>query len=199
MLSSIHPLGERSRNNRWWLTVSAFVTGSALGGAGLGAALGGLGTLADDRFSLRPATPALVALCCAVALIAELQVGGSRLLTVRRQVDEDWLVRYRGWVYGLGFGFQLGVGVVTTVVTAAIYLTFALALLSWSVVGGAVVGASFGLVRGLTVLTAARVHDPERLRRFHQRMSARAQLSSRATVAAQMGLLVVALGRAVAR
>ena len=33
MLSSIHPLGEAGRGQRWWLTVAAHVAGSVLGGA----------------------------------------------------------------------------------------------------------------------------------------------------------------------
>ena len=28
MLSSIHPLGERARRSRWWLTTAVYVTGS---------------------------------------------------------------------------------------------------------------------------------------------------------------------------
>ena len=37
----------------------------------------------------------------------------------RRQVNEDWMARYRGWAYGAGFGLQLGLGVVTIVTTAS--------------------------------------------------------------------------------
>ena len=40
MLSSIHPFGERSRNNRFWLTASSHVLGSTIGGLVLGAAVG---------------------------------------------------------------------------------------------------------------------------------------------------------------
>ena len=36
----------------------------------------------------------------------------------RRQVDERWLDRYRGWVYGVGYGSQLGLGIVTVVIVA---------------------------------------------------------------------------------
>src|SRR2546421_12289474 len=46
MLASIHPLGERVRRNRWWLTAAAHVVASAGGGALAGAALGGLARLA---------------------------------------------------------------------------------------------------------------------------------------------------------
>ena len=37
-------------------------------------------------------------------LLLDRRVGGLRLPTWHRQVDERWLARYRGWVYGLGFG-----------------------------------------------------------------------------------------------
>ena len=37
MLSSIHPLGERGKGNRFGLTAGAFVVGSVLGGASTGA------------------------------------------------------------------------------------------------------------------------------------------------------------------
>jgi hypothetical protein len=37
----------------------------------------------------------------------------------RRQVDDRWRDQYRGWVYGLGYGVQLGVGVTTIVSSAA--------------------------------------------------------------------------------
>jgi hypothetical protein len=43
MRSSITPFGERGRNQRWWITMAAFVTGSIVGGAVVGGLLGGLG------------------------------------------------------------------------------------------------------------------------------------------------------------
>ena len=33
-------------------------------------------------------------------------------------VHEQWLTRYRGWVYGVGFGAQLGFGLVTIITSA---------------------------------------------------------------------------------
>jgi hypothetical protein len=55
-------------------------------------------------------------------------------------------------VYGVGFGFQLGLGVVTVVTTSAVYLVFAAAALSGSPAAGALIGATFGVVRWLSVL-----------------------------------------------
>jgi sulfite exporter TauE/SafE len=114
----------------------------------------------------------------------ELRAGGLRLPTVRRQVDEDWLARYRGWVYGVGFGFQLGLGAVTIVTTAGVYLAWALALLSGSAGRGAVVGVAFGLARAIPVFGLASVQRPDQLRRAHRRMQRWARVAARATGAA---------------
>jgi hypothetical protein len=105
MLGSITPLGERGRGQRWGVTVTAYVLGSAAAGAAFGAILGLLGGL------VLPATVIthpirwliLAALLLAGALL-DLGVMHLRLPTVRRQVDEQWLGRFRGWVYGLAFG-----------------------------------------------------------------------------------------------
>jgi sulfite exporter TauE/SafE len=158
MLASIHPLGERARKRRWGVTVSAYVLGSSVAAALLGGALGGVGRV----LSLSPAATAVAAaVLCAVGLAFDLHAGGLELPTIHRQVDKDWLDRYRGWVVGVGFGVQLGLGVVTIVNTAAVYVAFGLALLTGSVAGGVVVGATFGLARALVILGVARVRRPD--------------------------------------
>src|SRR4051794_16357363 len=103
MLTSISPLGERARGNRWSVTVAAYLLGSLLGGAALGALLGAVGEL------LLGPLPLIAAGVCVAAAAADL---AGLLPRGSRQVDETWLNRYRGWVYGFGFGAQLGVGVV---------------------------------------------------------------------------------------
>jgi len=194
MLASINPLGERARNRRWNRTVVAYLIGSVLGGALMGAVLGFLGGLVGG--SLGPATiAAVVTATCVTGLLLDLGVGGLRLPTVHRQVDKDWLDRYRGWVYGVSFGFQLGLGVVTVVNTATIYAMFVVALVSGSVATGAVIGTTFGLVRGLVIFSVRRVHQPEQLRQVHRRMTAWAPLTRRASVGIQA---VVALAAATA-
>src|SRR6185503_2769127 len=119
--------------------------------------------------------------------------------TIRRQVDERWLTTYRDWVYGAGFGVQLGVGAVTIVTSASIYLTWALELMTASPAGGAAVGAVFGAVRALPLLSFHRVHDPATLRAEHRRWQARLRPAATATVLAQAGaaaalLAVAAVG-----
>src|SRR4051812_37518215 len=122
MLSSIHPLGERARNNRWAITTTAYLIGSAAGGALVGAAAGAIGQrLGVPTGSAPGATTAALAVAVAVVLAAELLAPRGRWPGPRRQVNEDWFGRYRGWVYGAGFGFQLGTGVSTQITTAAVY------------------------------------------------------------------------------
>lgn len=194
MLSSITPLGERSRGNRWWLTVTAFFVAAVLGGALQGAAWGGLGALLRlDR--LDDTTVALVVAGLAVVALAfDAFRSKLELPTTKRQVNEDWISLYRGWVYGAGWGFQLGLGLATVVVAATEYLVFALELLTASPVTGAVIGTVFGITRGLTVFTGATVDSPDKLVTFHRRMQGRLTLAQVATVA---GDVVVLAGAAV--
>ena len=110
------------------------------------------------------ATTALAAL--GVAAAAGLVVDRSRRLpTWTRQVDERWLSTYRGWVYGLGYGVQLGAGVVTIVPASVIYLMLVAAALTGSPAHGAVIGAVFGFTRALPLPLTARVQTPAALRR----------------------------------
>jgi sulfite exporter TauE/SafE len=189
MLASIHPLGERARSRRWGTTVTAYVAGSTFAAALLGAALGGLGRLLAPP---PPVTAGAVVVLCALGLAFDLHLGGLRLPTIHRQVDKDWLDRYRGWVVGVGFGFQLGLGVITIVNTGAVYLAFALALLTRSPEAGAVVGATFGLVRALVLLGVAGVRRPDQLRSALRRMHTWQPLSRRVGITVQALVLVTA-------
>jgi hypothetical protein len=165
MLASINPLGGRSRNRTWWATVWWYVAGSIVGGAVMGTVMGALGAAIDHVVSPTSAAVAVVAVALGVvALVFELHLGGLVLPTVRRQVDEDWLTRYRSWVYAGGFGFQLGLGVVTVVTTATVYLTWAFALLTGSLLGGLAIGIVFGAARALPIFLVARADTPGRLR-----------------------------------
>src|ERR1700760_3463167 len=104
MLASITPLGERSRGFSWGLTVSAFAVGAVGAGALAGAALGALGSLAPSGTWRDIGGLALIALALAIDGTPLL----THLPTSRCQVNEDWLRRYRGWVYGTAFGARLG-------------------------------------------------------------------------------------------
>ena len=165
MLGSITPLGERGRNRRWGITVTTYVIGSVLGGVAIAGALGRLGAaigLGDLSVAVRLG---ILAAAVVIGLAFDLHVGGLRLPTIHRQVNEDWMVRYRSWVYGLGFGVQLGLGVVTIVTTSAIYAMLLAAALGGSTAAGALIGGVFGFVRAAIVFTVAGVKRPEQLGR----------------------------------
>jgi hypothetical protein len=170
MLSSISPLGERARATRWGRTVTAYVLGSLLGGAVLGAAAGAIGAALPDRLLEAPATPWVVVALLLLGLVLDLRAGDLGPPSWRRQVDEAWLARYRGWVYGLGFGVQLGLGVVTIVTSSTVYATAVLAALTGSPALGTLIGGVFGAVRALPVLALRGVHDRTGLHRVFARL-----------------------------
>ena len=165
MLASINPLGERARGPTFGRTFVWYLAGSLAAGALVGTALGllgaGLRTLLDPS---QLAVAVAVVVVCAIGLLLDLGVGGLHLPSPRRQVNEDWLATYRGWLYGLGFGFQLGLGVVTAVSTAAVYVMLALELLAGSALAGLAIGVTFGIARALPLLLVRRVREPRQLR-----------------------------------
>ncbi len=71
----------------------------------------------------------VAALLLVVGLVLDLRLGGLSLPSWHRQVDEAWIGRYRGWVVGVGFGAQLGFGVVTIVTSSTTYAVVVLGLL----------------------------------------------------------------------
>jgi MFS family permease len=193
MLGSITPLGERGRGSRWWLTVSAYIVGSIAGGAAVGGLLGAMGAAVEWSI----ATRLLVLAVAAVAgVLFDVGVGGLRLPTVHRQVDEEWRTRYRGWVWGIAFGFQLALGVVTIVTTSLVYVTLFGAFLAGSVASGVWIGVAFGLTRAAPVLTVARVRRPTQLSRVDETLRRLAHPARRAALAAGGGVAVLAVAGA---
>jgi MFS family permease len=189
MLASITPLGERSRGFSWGLTASAFAVGAVAAGALGGAAGGAVGSLAPAGQWRDIA--ALVLLAIALAVDA---TGLRRgLPSTRRQVNEDWMGRYRGWVYGVAFGAQLGAGVVTIVTSAAVYAAALGTLLSGSVGAGAVIGAAFGATRALVLLPARRVTDPAALVRLHDRLGRAEAPAGRVALAAEAAAIALVI------
>lgn len=198
MLGSITPLGERGRGSRWWLTASAYVVGSVLGGVAMGAAAGLLGAATVGALDVSTSVRLVVlGLALLVGLALDLRIGGLKLPTIHRQVDEEWRTRYRGWVWGLGFGLQLGTGVVTIVTTSTVYVTWLAAALTGSVAGGAVVGLVFGLARALPVFSVAGVRRPDQLLRVDGVLTRLAGPARRATYMAGTALAAAALVGAV--
>ncbi len=201
MLSSLTPFGERSRGHRYAVTAAWFVAGATLGGATLGAVAAGLaGAVSASGLGAHPGWVALVVAAVA-GLAAAIDAGvgrfGALLPIWRRQVDDGWLVRYRSWVYGIGFGWQIGVGVATYIMTAAVFVVVVLAAMSanlWVAVG---ICTLFGLLRGLAVLLTARADTPAQLRALHRRVD-RAGPVIRVTVIGVEVAVVLAVVAAVA-
>src|SRR4051794_4978756 len=189
MLGSITPLGERSRGRRWGITVTAFALAAVAAGAGLGAALGAAGGFVAVSATARTE---LLGLVVAGAVVADV-VPGMHTPGPRRQVNESWLHRYRGWVYGAGFGLQLGLGVATIVSTAAVYATGAAAFLAGSAAAGAAVGAAFGLARAATLLAAGGVDEPRALAVLDRRLDSWERPARLAALAAEAALIAVAV------
>jgi hypothetical protein len=195
MLSSISPLGQRARGGRYWRATTAYLTGTTLAGAALAAAMGAIGALAGAAHWHRGATgAALLAAAAAAAAVADLT---GRRAGPRRQVDERWLVAYRDWVHGFGYGMQLGAGVLTIVSTATILLTGLIALVIADPVTAAAVGATFGLARGAMLLSTARVRTAEDLRRLMRRHAAAQRPAAYLAVATAAGTALVAAAAAV--
>lgn len=164
MLTSINPLGEVGRKQKWWLTFAAYLSGSVIGGALVGLILGLFGLALPDGGILRPIAAGLL-LGAGVADALRMRMPG-----VHRQVNENWLSKYRGWVYGWGFGFQLGMGVATIVTTALVYSMMAMLVLFGDPLMGLSVGAVFGLTRAFPLILARRASTFDRLAKVMARL-----------------------------
>ncbi len=191
MMTSITPVGEMARQQRWSVTTAAYLVGSLVGGAVVGTVLGAVSVPVR---AVLPGPVALVLLLvvAVVGLLADR--GVLPLPSWRRQVDERWLTTYRGWVYGAGFGLQLGAGLATIVTASATWVVLVAAVLSGSIAAGTVIGATYGLVRALPVLAFARVRTPARLQAAMQRVEAWRAPAAQVTTLAQAALVLVAVG-----
>jgi sulfite exporter TauE/SafE len=181
MLASISPVGEASRHQRWTLTVVAYLLASTAGGLAVGAAVGAVGA-GVSVVTGRPSSGAVLLVLGVLGLLTaaiDLRTPAMPLPSWQRQVDERWLTTYRGWVYGAGFGAQLGGAVFTRIPTATTYLWLAAAAATFSPMLGGLIGAAFGAVRAAPLLLTRALRDPARLQRFHARMEERSPTARR--------------------
>jgi MFS family permease len=171
MLSTMTPLAERARGHRYSVTTAWFVAGAVSGGACLGLLMA---ALAAGVHGVRPG-PVLEGLVAVggalVAAASDARLAGFGLPVHHRQVNERWLDQFRPWVYGAGFGWQIGTGLATYIKTAAVYLMILLAALTGDPVVALSVGLSFGLVRGLAVFLGSGITSSDRLAGFHRRFA----------------------------
>ena len=192
MLSKINPMGESGRGHRYAVTAAWFVAGAVVGGVtlGAGAALFAVAWGALDLSSTAAlGTGALLALAAA---LLDTRILGFGPPFHRRQVNDTWLGRYRSGVYALSFGWQLGVGVSTYIMTTAVFLTAALGALTGRPLAALAIGATYGLARGLMLLVGARASSPAALRRVLAGFEAWNERVRRAALAVQFTVAAVA-------
>ena len=196
MLSQLTPVGEASRGYRYRTTAIWFITGAVVGGAMLG---GVMAALAVAVAALDVSSVALLGTAAGLAVLAAAIDGGVLGFSppfFHRQVNEYWLGRYRAWVYGSGFGWQIGTGVTTYIMTAAVFLTIAFGALSAGPVAALLIGVVFGLARGLAVLLTARLRTTAELFAMHRKFDALTEPVRRAVIVVQLVVAVVAIGAA---
>lgn len=196
MLSTITPLGERGRRGSFGATAAWFMAGALVGGACLGALLWAGAVAVAAAY---PSATVVGVLALAASLVAS--ASDSPLLFTlpfhRRQVNELWLDRFRPWVYGAGFGWQIGSGFATYIVGATLYLTVALAVLSGNGIVAFGSGLAFSAVRGLAVLAGRRISEPGALVRFHRRFDALERPVRRAALLCELAMSSALLGAVV--
>lgn len=136
-----------------------WIVGHGLGGAVVGGALGRAGSFAFVSHE----SMALVLLGVSCVVLGFHQVGWIHLRTphLARQVQRDWMTRLPWSAVALGYGVQLGCGIMTHVTVASTYAALAFAMLSGSASRGAVIMATFGVARSLApVLAAPHIASP---------------------------------------
>ena len=196
MLSQLTPVGEASRGYRYSSTAAWFIVGSVVGGAMLGGAMAllAVGVAAIDMTAATAL--GMVAGLAVVSAALDAGVLGIAPPFFLRQVNEDWLGRYRAWVYGSGFGWQVGTGITTYIMTAAVFLTIAMGALTAGPIAALSLGVLFGLVRGLAVLLTARLRSTAELFDLHRRFDALGEPVRRAVIVVQLAVAIVAIGAA---
>jgi hypothetical protein len=192
MLSQPNPLAERTRKQRYAVTAVWFVLGALAGGLTLAV---GVAVLAAGVDALGLGSTAAAGTAAIIALAGAASDG--RVLPwsppfLRRQVNEDWLPRYRGWLYGVGFGWQIGTGVATYVMTSAVFAMIALGALSASPLAAVGVCVAFALARGVVVFATARLTTFEALAAFHRRFHELGPVVQRTVVGVQVAVAAVA-------
>ena len=182
MLSTITPVAEAGRGHSFRSTSTWFVIGSVAGGLTLGTLMAGIAKLVAGLGTTPAQRLWIVALGALLAASSDGRLAGFHITGHDRQVNERWLDRYRSWVYGAGFGWQIGVGLATYVMTSALYLVILIGGLTADPVVAIAVGALFGLVRGLAVYLATGLDSTGRLLSFHSKFESLREPVRQATI-----------------
>ena len=184
MLSSITPLGQRGRGMSWARTVVAFWVGALISGAVVFGILGWIGEVTGVD-GLNPWYTILVLVAAGL-----LDLAGVKPPGLHRQVDEDWLGRYRDWVVGLGFGAQLGAGFATIIPS---FGTWAMLLVALSAGFPFVMlmGIAFGVGRSLLLLSTRSVRSTSSLADRMRKFNGAEEMARRVSVAGYAAVLVL--------
>jgi hypothetical protein len=191
MLSTITPLAERARRHRYWHATAWFVLGATLGGLTLGVAMG-LGARLLEGVGIAGQGGIVIAVVVtATCIAADARALGLRLPEHPRQVDATWVTRFRLWAYAGGFGWQLGTGLSTYVMTNATYAVVVVGVVALRPEMAVWLGIVYGTCRGATILLGAPVTSPTRLHEVHRWLAASDRASVAVTMAAQLGILAL--------
>ncbi len=190
MLSTITPLGERARGHSYAWSMSWYLVGATAGGACLGACLSAGAAAVALVGSHQGPGYVVTAVAVVLCLAGDARLGGLRLPDRPRQVNERWLDRFRPWVYSSGYGWQIGTGIATYVMTDAIYALIVASVVTLTPVAAFAVGTVFGIVRGACLLAGASVSTPASLRVLHARVARIAPWSVAAPTGAQVAILL---------
>jgi MFS family permease len=196
MLSQLTPVGEASRGYRYRTTATWFVLGAIVGGATLGAVMAALAAAVSTIGATSTTLLGIAAGLAAFGATVDSGVLGVAPPFFKRQVNEYWLGRYRAWVYGSGFGWQIGTGITTYIMTAAVFVTVAYGALTAGPWAALALGVFFGLTRGLAVLLTASRRTTAELFALHRRFDALGEPVRRAVIVVQLAVAVVAAGAA---
>jgi hypothetical protein len=192
MLSQITPVAEAGRGHKFARTACWFIAGAALGGLALGCVMAGGAIVAAAAGLGHHTGIALIGGGAFAAAALDAHLFGFGPPFVRRQVNVAWLSKYRSWVYGVGFGWQIGAGLTTYVMTAAIPLMIAIGVVGANPWGALAIGVIFGVARGLAVLMGARLRTLAALHAFHRRFDAWTAPVRQSVIAVQLAVAVVA-------
>lgn len=154
MVETIAPVVHGGRNHSYRRAVALHVVGTTVSAAALGAWLGAMGLAAGAPWG----AGGLGALACIALLYALREVANLPLplFDRRRQVPEWWRTFFSKPTAALLYGLGLGAGFFTYLSYGTFVVVSAAAFLTGDPRLGALLGAPFGLARGLSVLVGRR-------------------------------------------
>ena len=190
MVETITPVVHGSRV-RWTAAVALHVVGAGSTAALFGAAVGALGVLFGAPFG--GAGSAAVAVIGTGYLFGEITRRGLPVPQLRRQVPDWWRTFFPASVAAFLYGAGLGLGFLTYLGHGTLVVVSALAFSAGRPVAGALIGAPFGIARGLSILRAAGVRTPDDGRRLVDALSRSSETGRRLANAAALAVLTVAM------